>query len=566
MHSSGVTELAAALGVLRRTETGQSVADAVLLAAHDLLYAQVPRHLGDSSMRRLAEVLVGRGVVPKPGDYEGQWWLWWPKSGHGPCPDCGKTRSLTRYSARFGHEYRYLCARCRSAERQQIAEQASRLREMIAPRTGLHPAHVPAPAAGSHPTEAAPSDSAAVAVSPPSGRDWETYVARLEELLAALEWAGFDLPQEWDSDFDEQEGALLFAALWRGDGGVGVEYHPHRGVLALQPFDDVTGEWPESYSLLEDSIEIPVAASGEQAVTAVEAAAGEAGLLDAAHVLVADTAPPEAKQEFALRRVRRIFQPAADFRRLPLADLLQEVTENEWLSAYLDWVVGMDGRNVEPDIVPDAAALGVAAWCWRNNTAVEDHHLDTDVLMARVNIAVTRVTQQHICPAEGIDWHSIKDALMDPQWALADGTPVHSLFGPGWKQVAATVTAELDRWRQLDHEVLGPQTTLILMSIGGSTSYTDSWWGQGRWHSICRRIIDDAVAAGLTLPSPYDERGPDALLADLDAPDQVPDPILDWLIDLPDAGVHGPRGLRMHLVTRPPQSCWDPYWLTDSTP
>ncbi|WP_330343373.1 hypothetical protein OHA09_36150 [Streptomyces longwoodensis] len=135
----------------------------------------------------------------------------------------------------------------------------------------------------------------------------------------------------------------------------------------------------------------------------------------------------------------------------------------------------MAGQDVAPDIVPDAAALGVAAWCWRNNTAVEDHHLETDVLMARVNIAVTRITQQHVCPIEGIDWDSITDALMEPQWALPDGTLVRSLFGAGWTDVAPTVTAQLDRWRRLDHEVLGPETTLILMSIGGSTGYTDSW-------------------------------------------------------------------------------------------
>ncbi|MEU1481593.1 hypothetical protein [Streptomyces sp. NPDC005760] len=101
--------MAAALGVVRRAESGESATNAVLLAAHDLLHTQVPPQLGDSSLRRLAEPLVGRGVVPKPGDYEGRWWLWWPKGGRGPCRDCGNTRSLTRYSARFGNEYRYLC-------------------------------------------------------------------------------------------------------------------------------------------------------------------------------------------------------------------------------------------------------------------------------------------------------------------------------------------------------------------------------------------------------------------------------------------------------------------------
>ncbi len=65
-------------------------------------------------------------------------------------------------------------------------------------------------------------------------------MARLEELLAALEWAGFDLPQEWDSDFDEQNGAQLFAVMWRGDGGVG------RGASNTTP----TGAcWPCSPSM-----------------------------------------------------------------------------------------------------------------------------------------------------------------------------------------------------------------------------------------------------------------------------------------------------------------------------
>ncbi|MER6113349.1 hypothetical protein [Streptomyces hirsutus] len=74
------------------------------------------------------------------------------------------------------------------------------------------------------------------------------------------------------------------------------------------------------------------------------------------------------------------------------------------------------------------------------------------------------------------------------------------------------------------------------------------------------------MAAGPTLPSPYDQRGPQALLVDLDAPDELSDSVLDWLIDLPDSDKNGPRGLRMHLVTRPPQRCWDPYWLAGSNP
>ncbi|MET9674637.1 hypothetical protein ABZY68_16295 [Streptomyces sp. NPDC006482] len=545
--------MAAALGVLRRSDEGQSLSGAVLLAAHDLLYEQVPFPLGESSLCRLAELLVGRGVVPKSSDYEGRWYLWWPKSGRGPCRDCGKSRSLTRFSGRFGDDYRYLCARCRATERHVIAERVEQLHAM----PGVQAAHS-AWVCGPGPTGTRSAGGTEAEI--PSAQEWSEYATRLHEMLSPLEWAGFELPEEWDTDFDRRHGGLLFETLWRGDGGVGVSYHPHEGKVVLGPFDDVAGQWPHSYSLLEDSLEIPVPGSGRQAAAAVEVAAGQAGLLDATHVYVAESAPEEARQEFTTHRIRRIFQPAAEFRRLPLNELLRETTEDHWLSSYLDWVVGRAGQDVAPDIVPDAAALGVAAWCWRNNTAVEAHHLETDVLMARVNIAVTRLTRQYICPVEGIDWDSIKDALMDPGWALPDTTPIHSLFGEGWTEVAATVCAELDRWRRLDHERLGAQTTLILMTIGGSTGYTDSWWGQGRWHSICRHILDEAIAAGLTLPAPYDRNGPEAFLADLHTPDRLSDAALDWIIDLRGAAFEGPRGLRMNRITRPPRHCWDPFW------
>ncbi|WGD45157.1 hypothetical protein [Streptomyces cathayae] len=548
-------------------ENEETIADTDVLAAHDLVHASALRHRDGGCLRRLANVLVSRGVVPKPADYDGEWWLWWPKSSRGPCRECGNVRSLTRFSARFGKEYRYLCAQCRSAERDRDAHTAEELWATLgamSPPTGQA-------STGTSPLLPAEGDSNAHAAFDQtetegvlSDQEWGHFVERLHELLAPLEWAGFDLPEEWDSDLDPQTGASLFAELWRGDGCVVAEYRPHAEVLYLQPFDDVTGDWPDSYALTGDILEIDVAASGQDAVTAVARVAGQAGLLDAAHVRVADTAPQEAKQEFALRRIRRIFTPAADYRQLPLTDVLKEVTENEWLSAFLDMVVGMVGHDVAPDIVPDAAGLGVAAWCWRNNTAVEAHHLETDVLMARVSIAVTRVTQQHVCPVEGIDWDGIENALMDPQWALPDGTTIQSLFGVGWTEVAATVTAELRRWRQIDHDLLGPETTLILMTIGGSTNYTDSWWGQGRWHAICRHIIEDATRAGLTLPQPYNFRGTQDLLADVDRPDLLADTVLDWLIDMPEAGADGPRGLRFTTATRPLLRHWDPYWLSDT--
>ena len=56
--------------------------------------------------------------------------------------------------------------------------------------------------------------------------------------------------------------------------------------------------------------------------------------------------------------------------------MLREITEDQWLSIYRGWDVDIAGARVAPDIALDAAALGVAGWRWRNNTAVEDHHLE----------------------------------------------------------------------------------------------------------------------------------------------------------------------------------------------
>jgi hypothetical protein len=38
------------------------------------------------------------------------------------------------------------------------------------------------------------------------------------------------------------------------------------------------------------------------------------------------------------------------------------------------------------------------------------------------------------------------------------------------------------------------------------------------------------------LPAPYDTRNPEDLIADLADPDRVSDDVLDWLIDMPEAG------------------------------
>jgi hypothetical protein len=172
--------------------------------------------------------------------------------------------------------------------------------------------------------------------------------------------------------------------------------------------------------------------------------------------------------------------------------------------------------------------------------------------MARVNLAVTKAVQPHVNSFEGVDWDGVQAALTDPHWKLPSGAAVAELFGEGWSEVTATMTEQVQAWRRLDEELIGPQATLRLLTIGGSTGYTRHWWGQGRWNAICRQIVDDAVEAGVPLPEPYDRRGSDELDADLADPDRVSDDVLDWLIGMPQGGLDTARGLRMHATATQP--------------
>lgn len=68
---------------------------------------------------------------------------------------------------------------------------------------------------------------------------------------------------------------------------------------------------------------------------------------------------------------------------------------------------------------------------------------------------------------------------------------------------------------------------------------------------MCRAIVEDAVAGGIALPASYDELGRERFVADLAEPDLLGDEALEWLIDMPAAGVDGPRGPRFHNAGKP---------------
>jgi len=166
--------------------------------------------------------------------------------------------------------------------------------------------------------------------------------------------------------------------------------------------------------------------------------AGELGLLDATR-LVAASVSDISTSELISDRIREwILEPAAEYRDLTPKELATQLMEDEEFSVRFRMLIEFFGSGVLPDAVPDAAALGIAAWCWRNDTAVEDWHLPTDALMAKVSITVTKAVQPHVDPIEGVDWQGVEDSLMDPSWRLSDGRVISELFAEGWPEVQQT--------------------------------------------------------------------------------------------------------------------------------
>lgn len=392
----------------------------------------------------------------------------------------------------------------------------------------------------------------------PSDETWSGYAADLGQLLGSLVWAGWDLPEFYDTDYDVEDGAYLFGELLRTGMVIEVQYQPGNGELLLLPCEDQDFS---RLSMLTDSVTISVGREIDRGAELVAEQAGNLGLLDATHLRATPDSDLSTAELITDRIIESVIGSAAEYRNLPPEVLVDQVMGDEALSTRLKVLMDFFARDVLPDKVPDAAALGIAAWCWRNDTDVEDWHLPSDVLMAKVNIAVTKAVQPHVDPVDGVDWQGVEDSLTDPSWQLADGRVVSELFAEGWPDVERTVRRQVRMWRRFDEDLIGPDATIRLLTIAGSTSYTRHWWGQGRWPAICRAIVTDAMSAGVALPPPYEAKGIDALLSDLQEPDSLSDDVLAWLIDVPGTDIDGPLGLRSHPSTRPITREFTPYLL-----
>ena len=396
----------------------------------------------------------------------------------------------------------------------------------------------------------------------PTEEQWGRHVDDLEILLCSLVQAGWELPESYDSDFDSEHGAFLFGELHRTGMVISVQYEPSAGKLQLLPFEGDGN--PLLLSMLDEMVEIRAGHDLLDGADLVAERAGELGLLDATHLAAAPDSDITTAELISHRYREEMFEPAARYRGLGLDELAGQLAADEEFSWRMRFITGMAGSRILPDLVPGAVALGIAAWCWRNDTEVENWHLPTDVLMAKVNIAVTKAVRPHIDPVEGVDWAGAEVALTDSRWSLPDDRVISALFGEGWPEVQRTVRRQVRMWRRFDEDLIGPEAMLRLLTVAGSTSYTRHWWGQGRWPTICREVISDATRAAIALPAPYDAKGAEVLLRDLIEPDTLSDDVLAWMIDIPGAGGNGPWGIRGHESTRPVTREFALYYFGDA--
>jgi hypothetical protein len=125
---------------------------------------------------------------------------------------------------------------------------------------------------------------------------------------------------------------------------------------------------------------------------------------------------------------------------------------------------------IVPAAVPSAAARGIAEWCWRRESVVEE----------------------------------------------------------GWEPILASIHGQIDLWQRVEDE-RGPQTVLALLSMHGSrTESVGDWWGSGHYETLTRQAIHNAAEHD-ALPGSVSEMFADAdRFADIAAhsPDALDDDLL----------------------------------------
>lgn len=112
---------------------------------------------------------------------------------------------------------------------------------------------------------------------PPTEEQWGAYVEAFVTALEPLGWAGWDVPDVYESDFDKVHGPCLTGRLSRTCMAVEVEYDCWTRELRLLPAEDDDATW---LSILEDEVTIALSGTADDDRAAVSRQTGALGLLD----------------------------------------------------------------------------------------------------------------------------------------------------------------------------------------------------------------------------------------------------------------------------------------------
>ena len=358
--------------------------------------------------------------------------------------------------------------------------------------------------------------------------------ARLTAPLRHTGWAENELWDETDEDSEPGTGPT-YQEFSRSNFHISVNWDPADAKLTV---GDPTEHWDWDDGLpplcpLDQPLTIDLSTHPTQAAKteAARRAFAEAGLLDATRIHLPEQARPLRHDLILLLWAETVRDAIGRHRRD--GDGREAIGA---LGEEFSWRLGAGLRTyplIVPDPVPSAAARGIAEWCWRRESDVEEWHFKIgDRTMARANIAATRAVQPHIHP-EGVDWPAVRLALTAPARRLANGQALADIFEEGWTPILASVHRQIDLWQQAD-ETLGPEAVLRMLTLHGSrTESVGEWWGSGWYETATRRAIARAVSNG-SLPAAVSAVFPDAeYLADTAAghPDLLDDDTFAWITE-----------------------------------
>lgn len=388
----------------------------------------------------------------------------------------------------------------------------------------------------------------------------------LTRLTVPLRQAGWGQNDPWyDLDEADQEfGAHpTYSEFSRSGFHISVVWDPADARLTI---DDPTEGWDWDDSLpalfpLDEPLTVDLSRYPTQAAKAeaTRLAFAEAGLLDATRIHLPDNVMALRHDLIMLLWADTIHDAIARHRHGgDGSEAIQDLGEE------FSWRMGAGMRAyplIVADPVPSAAARGIAEWCWRRESDVEDWHFKIDdIAMARANIAATRAVLPHIHP-EGIDWPAVRLALTTPGRRIADGQALADIFEEGWVPILTSIHRQIDLWQQAD-ETLGPDAVLRMLTMHGSrTESIGEWWGSGWYEIAIRRAVARAAANG-TLPPVVSTVFSDAVhFADAAAshPDLLDDVTFAWITQ----AIHEEESLLRNARSTVPASLTFPDWAAE---